>query len=168
MVRGTVRCRLSGCGLARRVRRKPQLSPVAGLPLRRRARPPARAPTPVGDGLSPWPMPQSSGFRGHPNSGAVITVYFAHFRDFWCQLFSEPDAGSDLASLRLSANRQGGHWVLNGHKGVGRPVCPLSLDLWASSGPHGRSTSRSKRHCTAFVVDMHAPGIEVRLSSPGV
>jgi alkylation response protein AidB-like acyl-CoA dehydrogenase len=77
----------------------------------------------------------------------------------WCQLFSEPDAGSDLAGLRTSAIRDGSDWVLNGQK------------IW-STGAHfsdwgmivTRSDPNAAKHAglTYFIVDMHAKGIEVR------
>jgi len=77
----------------------------------------------------------------------------------WCQLFSEPDAGSDLAGLRTSAVRKGDEWLMNGQK------------IW-STGAHysdlgmivTRSDPDSPKHAglTYFILDMKAPGIEVR------
>jgi acyl-CoA dehydrogenase len=77
----------------------------------------------------------------------------------WCQLFSEPDAGSDLAGLRTSATRDGKDWVLNGQK------------IW-STGAHysdlgmivTRSDPDAAKHAglTYFIVDMKARGVEVR------
>src|SRR5438445_5443422 len=77
----------------------------------------------------------------------------------FCQGFSEPDAGSDLAGLRARAERRDGHWVLNGQK------------TW-SSGAHyadksfllARSDSEAEPHkgISFFLVDMNQPGIEVR------
>ncbi len=83
----------------------------------------------------------------------------ARGQEVWCQLFSEPDAGSDLAGLRTSATKDGDGWLLNGQK------------IW-STGAHfsdwgmivTRSDPNAAKHAglTYFIVDMHAPGIETR------
>jgi alkylation response protein AidB-like acyl-CoA dehydrogenase len=78
--------------------------------------------------------------------------------EYWCQLFSEPGAGSDLASLRTSVVRDGDSWILNGHK------------VWTTMGhiaKRGLLLARSSdkpRHqgITCFVLDMEAEGVEVR------
>jgi alkylation response protein AidB-like acyl-CoA dehydrogenase len=77
----------------------------------------------------------------------------------FCQGFSEPDAGSDLAGLRARAERRNGHWVLDGQK------------TW-SSGAHyadksfllARTDPAADAHkgISFFLVDMHQPGVEVR------
>jgi len=76
-----------------------------------------------------------------------------------CQLISEPEAGSDLASLQTAAVRDGDEWVVNGHK------------VWCSGGRHSdwgilmarTNTDVSKhRGISFFVVDMHSAGIVVR------
>ena len=77
----------------------------------------------------------------------------------FCQGFSEPDAGSDLAGLRARAEKKNGKWILNGQK------------TW-SSGAHyadrsfllARTSSDGKPHegISFFLVDMKQPGVEVR------
>jgi alkylation response protein AidB-like acyl-CoA dehydrogenase len=78
---------------------------------------------------------------------------------FVCQLFSEPGAGSDLASLSLRAERRGSDWVLSGQK------------VWTSGARHAalgeliaRTDPAQARHrgLTAFLVPMDAPGVEIR------
>ncbi|MEZ5650275.1 MAG: acyl-CoA dehydrogenase [Burkholderiaceae bacterium] len=79
--------------------------------------------------------------------------------EVWCQLFSEPVAGSDLAGLRTRAEQDGDHWVINGQK------------IW-TSGAHfsdygiliTRTDPTVAKHdgLTMFFIDMKSPGVEVR------
>ncbi len=77
----------------------------------------------------------------------------------WCQLFSEPDAGSDAAAVTTRGTRVDGGWRVSGQK------------VWTSGAQHchfGLATVRTDpdapkhRGITTMVIDMHAPGVEVR------
>jgi alkylation response protein AidB-like acyl-CoA dehydrogenase len=79
--------------------------------------------------------------------------------EIWCQGFSEPGAGSDLASVRTRIEPQDGHFLVNGQK-VWSSVAHLA-DFCILVG---RSDPQSQRHAglTYVIADMHAPGVEVR------
>jgi 3-oxochol-4-en-24-oyl-CoA dehydrogenase len=77
----------------------------------------------------------------------------------WCQLFSEPGAGSDLAALSTKAERVEGGWILNGQK------VWTSLAQTADFGIClARSDPDAAKHAgiTYFIVDMHAEGLDIR------
>ncbi|HZN46072.1 MAG TPA: acyl-CoA dehydrogenase family protein [Ramlibacter sp.] len=79
--------------------------------------------------------------------------------DWWCQGYSEPGAGSDLASVKTSAVRQGDHYLVNGQK------------TWTTLGQHANMIfclvrtdrdAKAQEGISFLLVDMNSPGVEVR------
>ncbi len=116
------------------------------------------------------PAPESLAF-GTSMVGPVIYTFgndaqkkrflprIANLEDWWCQGFSEPGAGSDLAGLRTTAKRDGDHWIVNGQK------------TWTTLGQYvdwifvlaRTDASVKKQEGISFIlVDMTSPGITVR------
>ena len=89
---------------------------------------------------------------------ALLRPLFSN-EHIWCQLFSEPGAGSDVASLAMRADRDGDEWVVNGQK-VWTTLAHISRYglLIARTDPD----VTKHRGITAFIVDMESDGVEVR------
>jgi alkylation response protein AidB-like acyl-CoA dehydrogenase len=96
---------------------------------------------------------------GTPEQQATHLRPILEAEHVWCQLFSEPGAGSDLASLTTRAEEDGDHWVVSGQK------------VWCSNGRVAdrgillaRTDPDAPRHAgiSFFLVDMTLPGVEVR------
>jgi alkylation response protein AidB-like acyl-CoA dehydrogenase len=96
---------------------------------------------------------------GTEEQKASLLPEIAQGRVQWAQLFSEPDAGSDLASLRTTAILDGDHFVVNGEK-----VWTSYANMAQRGFLLARSDPSAERHrgLSAFLIDMHAPGVEVR------
>ena len=97
--------------------------------------------------------------HGSEEQNARWLLPMARGDEVWCQLFSEPVAGSDLAGLRTQALRDGDEWVVNGQK------------IWTSGAQYSkwgilvaRSDPNEPKHAglTYFVLDMESPGLEIR------
>jgi alkylation response protein AidB-like acyl-CoA dehydrogenase len=97
--------------------------------------------------------------HGAPEVAARYVPSALKGEEVWCQLFSEPVAGSDLASIRTKAVHEGDEWVINGQKvwtsfahksDFGIVVCRTDFDAPKHKG------------LSMFIVNMRAPGVEVR------
>ncbi len=97
--------------------------------------------------------------HGQPEVVARYVEPAMRGEEVWCQLFSEPSAGSDLAGIRTKAELAGDEWVINGQK------------VWTSGAQHSdfgivvtRTDPGAPKHkgLTMFIVNMRDPGVEVR------
>ena len=96
---------------------------------------------------------------GTPQQKAKFLHRIANIDDWWCQGFSEPGAGSDLASLKTSARREGEVYIVNGQK------------IWTTQAQHADwmfalvrtdNTGKKQQGITFLLIDMKSPGLTVR------
>ena len=118
-----------------------------------------------------YPMPDSEFIISHGMCMPMLAEYGTHEqkerfladnisgKTMWCQMFSEPGAGSDVASLQTKAELDGDEWVINGQK------------VWttlAHKSDYGLVVARTDpdqvKHAgiSMFIIDMRAPGVEIR------
>jgi len=97
--------------------------------------------------------------HGSPEQQARFLPRIFNGQDAWCELFSEPGAGSDLASLQTKAERDGDEWIVNGQK------------VWTSGGQYAdwailvaRTDANQPKHqgITYFAFPMRQAGVDVR------
>ena len=96
---------------------------------------------------------------GTPEQKARFLSRIIRCDDLWCQMFSEPGAGSDVASLATRAVRDGDEWVLNGQKvwTSGAQYCEYGLCV-ARTDP----AQPKHRGLSMFIVDLALPGVDIR------
>lgn len=138
-----------GLGLA------PGLQRIVQLALAEHGAPLAMARNPIGHGMG---APTIVTHGSDAQRARYLRPLFTG-EEVWCQLFSEPGAGSDVAGLATRAERDGDEWVVHGQK-VWTTLAHISRFgmLLARTDP-GKPKHKGM---TYFVIDMHQPGVEVR------
>jgi alkylation response protein AidB-like acyl-CoA dehydrogenase len=125
----------------------------------------------VNEVLNTYKVPRPSNIIGIGMGGPTVIAWgsedikqrflrgIATNEEIWCQLFSEPGAGSDVAGLATRAERDGDEWVVNGQK-VWTSLAHLARYgmLLARTDPD----QPKHRGLSYFIIDMHSPGVEVR------
>jgi alkylation response protein AidB-like acyl-CoA dehydrogenase len=131
------------------------LQELVELPLAQAGAPVPIKFNPIGIGMA---APTLLAFASEDQLDRLLRPLFTA-QDVWCQLFSEPGAGSDIAGLATRADRDGDDWIVNGQK------------VWISLGHLARwglllarSNPDVPKHegLSYFVIDMQAPGVDVR------
>lgn len=122
------------------------------------------------DELSQFPTPELAG-GGADLVGPVIYTFsneaqkryylprIVSVEDWWCQGFSEPGAGSDLASLKIRAVRDGDHYIVNGQKAW---TTSAQYADWIYCLVRTDSDAKKQRGISFLLIDMKSPGVTVR------
>ncbi len=132
----------------------PQLQQVVNQRLAAERAPVAMARNPIGHGMgAPTVVTHGSDAQQRRYLRPLFTG-----EEIWCQLFSEPGAGSDVASLAASGVLDGEEWTINGQK-VWTTLAHVAR--WGMLVVRTDPEAAKHRGMTYFVVDMHAPGVEV-------
>ena len=133
----------------------PKLQEVAATRLRAARAPTAAARNPIGFGMgAPTVVTHGTEAQRQRYLRPLFTG-----EEIWCQLFSEPGAGSDVGGLSTRAVRDGDEWLVNGQK-VWTTLAHLAR--WGMLLARTDPEAPKHRGLTYFVVDMRAPGVEVR------
>ena len=133
----------------------PKLQKVVGERLQAAGAPSASARNPIGYGMAaPTVVTHGSVAQKQRYLRPLFTG-----EEVWCQLFSEPGAGSDVASLATRAVRDGDEWIVNGQK-VWTTLAHVAR--WGLLVARTNPDQEKHKGLTYFVVDMRAPGVEVR------
>ena len=117
-----------------------------------------------------WPAPQPLAFGvnmvgpviytfGNEEQKAKYLPRIANLDDWWCQGFSEPGAGSDLASLKTRAVRDGDHYIVNGQKTW---TTLAQYADWIFCLVRTDTEAKKQEGISFLLIDMKTPGIEVR------
>jgi len=125
----------------------------------------------VNEELARWRVPRSFNIIGIGMGGPTIMHWgteeqkrrllkpMAKHEEIWCQLFSEPGSGSDVASLATRAVRDGDEWVVSGQK-VWTTLAHIAK--WGLLVARTDPDQPKHKGLSYFIVDMKAPGVEVR------
>ncbi|MEX0875147.1 MAG: acyl-CoA dehydrogenase family protein [Actinomycetota bacterium] len=97
--------------------------------------------------------------RGTPEQKEKYLAKIARGQEAWCQLFSEPGAGSDLGNISTRAERAGDVWVVNGQKVWSSGALESDRGLLIARYDHELPKQKGLVY---LLVDMHSPGVEVR------
>jgi alkylation response protein AidB-like acyl-CoA dehydrogenase len=125
----------------------------------------------VNEELNRWKVPRSFNIIGIGMGGPTIMHWgteeqkqrmlkpMAKHEEIWCQLFSEPGSGSDVASLATRAVKDGEEWVVNGQK-VWTTLAHMAR--WGLLVARTDPDQPKHKGLSYFIVDMEAPGVDVR------
>ena len=133
----------------------PKLQKVVNDTLGRAGAPRAGGLNPIGHGMG---APTVVTHGSEQQKARYLRPLFTN-EEIWCQLFSEPGAGSDVAGLATRAVRDGEEWIVNGQK-VWTTLAHVAR--WGMLVARTDPEAPKHKGLTYFVVDMHGPGVEVR------